>query len=180
MSVTLASIVTLASEGASPELIKVDSLPAITAVVVFLVAFTVLATVVWPKITKGLDERNEKILSEIRAAEAAQAKAKAAQAEFEKRLEEARAEADRTVRAARAEAERQAEELRARAAKELEDMKNRATQELEGAKRAALSEIHAMAAGLATTVAGKILKREIQAGDQRRLVEESLSELSAR
>jgi len=33
---------------------------------------------------------------------------------------------------------------------------------------------------LATTVAGKILKREIQAGDQKRLVEESLSELSAR
>jgi F-type H+-transporting ATPase subunit b len=180
MSVNLASIVTLAFEGASPELIKVDSLPAITAIVVFLVAFIVLATVVWPKITKGLDERNEKILSEIRAAEAAQVKAKAAQAEFEKRLEEARAEADRTVRAARAEAERQAEELRARAAKELEDMKNRATQELEGAKRAALSEIHAMAAGLATAVAGKILKREIQAGDQKRLVEESLSELSSR
>jgi F-type H+-transporting ATPase subunit b len=179
MSVSLAPIVTLASEGKA-ELIKVDSLPAITAIVVFLVAFAFLAIVVWPKITKGLDERNEKILSEIRAAEAAQAKAKAAQVEFEKRLEEARAEADRTVRAARAEAERQAEELRARAAKELEDMKNRATQELEGAKRAALSEIHAMAAGLATTVAGKILKREIQAGDQKRLVEESLSELSAR
>jgi F-type H+-transporting ATPase subunit b len=177
--VSLAPIVTLASEGKA-ELIKVDSLPAITAIVVFLVAFAFLAIVVWPKITKGLDERNEKILSEIRAAEAAQAKAKAAQVEFEKRLEEARAEADRTVRAARAEAERQAEELRARAAKELEDMKNRATQELEGAKRAALSEIHAMAAGLATTVAGKILKREIQAGDQKRLVEESLSELSAR
>lgn len=84
------------------------------------------------------------------------------------------------MRAARAEAERQAEDLRSRAAKELEDMKNRATQELEGAKRAALSEIHAMAAGLATTVAGKILKREIQAGDQKRLVEESLSELSSR
>ena len=179
MSVSLAPIVTLASEGKA-ELIKVDSLPAITAIVGFLVAFAFLAIVVWPKITKGLDERNEKILSEIRAAEAAQAKAKAAQVEFEKRLEEARAEADRTVRAARAEAERQAEELRARAAKELEDMKNRATQELEGAKRAALSEIHAMAAGLATTVAGKILKREIQAGDQKRLVEESLSELSAR
>ena len=142
MTASLVASLVLASEGASPELIKVDSLPAITAIVVFLVAFTVLATVVWPKITKGLDERNEKILSEIRAAEAAQAKAKAA--------------------------------------KELEDMKNRATQELEGAKRAALAEIHAMAAGLATTVAGKILKREIQAGDQKRLVEESLSELSAR
>jgi F-type H+-transporting ATPase subunit b len=180
MTANLAPIVMLASEGASPELIKLDALPAATAIVVFLLAFAFLAIFVWPKIVKGLDDRNNKILGEIRAAEAAQAKAKAAQAEFEKRLEEARAEADRTVRAARAEAERQAEELRATAAKELEDMKNRATQELEGAKRAAISEIHAMAAGLATTVAGKILKREIQPGDQKRLVEESLSELSSR
>jgi F-type H+-transporting ATPase subunit b len=180
MTANLAPIVMLASEGGSPELIKVDTLPALTAIVVFLVAFAFLAIFVWPKIVKGLDDRNNKILGEIRAAEAAQAKAKAAQAEFEKRLEEARAEADRTVRAARTEAERQAEELRATAAKELEDMKNRATQELEGAKRAAISEIHAMAAGLATTVAGKILKREIQPGDQKRLVEESLSELSSR
>lgn len=180
MTANLAPIVMLASEGASPELIKLDALPAATAIVVFLLAFAFLAIFVWPKIAKGLDDRNNKILGEIRAAEAAQAKARAAQVEFEKRLEEARAEADRTVRAARAEAERQAEELRAIAAKELEDMKNRATQELEGAKRAAISEIHAMAAGLATTVAGKILKREIQPGDQKRLVEESLSELSSR
>ena len=180
MTVNLASTVMLASAGGEPQLIKLDSLPAITAIVVFLVAFGFLAVVVWPKIAKGLDERNAKIVGEIQAAEAAQAKAKAAQAEFEKRLEEARAEADRMVRAARGEAERQAEELRARAAKELEDMKSRATQELEGAKRAALSEIHAAAATLATSVAAKILKREIQAGDQKRLVEESLSELSSR
>jgi F0F1-type ATP synthase membrane subunit b/b' len=59
-------------------------------------------------------------------------------------------------------------------------MKARATQDLEGAKRAALSEIHAAAASLATSVAGKILKREIQPADQKRLVEESLSELGAR
>jgi F-type H+-transporting ATPase subunit b len=179
MSPSLASFV-LAAEGAQPELIKLDLLPAATAVVVFLVAVSFLAVVVWPKIVRGLDERNEKILGEIRAAEAAQAKAKAAQDEFEKRLDEARAEADRTVRAARAEAERQAEELRSRAARELEDMKARATQDLEGAKRAALSEIHAAAASLATSVAGKILKREIQPADQKRLVEESLSELGAR
>jgi F0F1-type ATP synthase membrane subunit b/b' len=59
-------------------------------------------------------------------------------------------------------------------------MRLRATQELESAKRTALAEIHAVAATLATTVAGKILKREIQPGDQKRLVDESLSEMTSR
>ncbi len=117
MTATFAPIVMLASAGGEPQLIKLDSLPAATAIVVFLLAVAFLAVAVWPKIVKGLDERNAKIVGEIQAAEAAQAKAKAAQTEFEKRLEEARAEADRMVRAARGEAERQAEELRSRAAR---------------------------------------------------------------
>ena len=73
MTANLAPIVMLASEGASPELIKLDALPAATAIVVFLLAFAFLAIFVWPKIVKGLDDRNDKILGEIRAAEAAQA-----------------------------------------------------------------------------------------------------------
>ena len=131
-------------------------------------------------LVKALDARDEKILGEIRAAEAAQAKAKAAQSEFEKRLEEARTAADDMIRKARSEADRQADELRTRSQRELEDMRLRATQELESAKRTALAEIHAVAATLATTVAGKILKREIQPGDQKRLVDESLSEMTSR
>jgi len=170
----------IASQEKAPNLFNADTLPAYTALIVFGITFAMLGVFVWPKILKGLDDRNNKILSEIRAAEAAQVKAKAAQSEFEKRLDEARAEADRTIRAARVEAERQADELRARAVLDLEEIKSRATQELEGAKRAALREIHAVAASLATTVAGKILKREIQPADQKRLVEESLSELSSR
>ena len=96
-----------AAAEASPLSFKL--LPAISTVVVFLVAFGTFAFVVWPKITKALDARDEKILSEIRAAEAAQAKAKAAQSEFEKRLEEARTAADDMIRKARAEADRQAD-----------------------------------------------------------------------
>jgi F-type H+-transporting ATPase subunit b len=167
-----------AATEASPLSFKL--LPAFSTVAVFLIAFGTFAFIVWPKITKALDARDEKILGEIRAAEAAQAKAKAAQSEFEKRLEEARAAADDMIRKARTEADRQADELRARSQRELEEMRLRATQELESAKRTALAEIHAVAATLATTVAGKILKREIQPSDQKRLVDESLSEMTSR
>ena len=48
----------------------------------------------------------------------------------------------------------------------------------DAARQAAVNEIHAEASNLAAAIAGKILKREINAGDQQRLVEESLQELS--
>ena len=172
----------LAAEGAGhaqdPNLFLPSVLPSITAIVVFGVVFLILATKVWPPIVKALDARNEKILAEIRAAEDAQAKARAAQAEFEKRLAEARDEADRLIRSAKAEAQRQAEDLRARNDAELQENLKRASAEIEAAKRQAVVDIHAQAATLATAIAAKILKREISSGDQQRLVEESLRELA--
>lgn len=168
----------LAAEGGSP--VSLEVLPAVTAIVVFLIAFTFLYLRVWPTILKGLDERNAKILGEIKAAEDARKQAKAAQTEFEKRLLEAREEATRLITQARTEAQRQAEVLRSKMEKETQERLALATAEIEGAKRQALLEIHDRAVGMATQIAGQILKREIATnpGDQKRLVEESLQQLA--
>jgi F-type H+-transporting ATPase subunit b len=68
---------------------------AITALVVFAVVFAVLATKVWPTITKGLDERANKITGEIEAAENARKQAKDALEQYQQSLKQARAEARR-------------------------------------------------------------------------------------
>lgn len=152
----------------------------VTSLVVFLVAFGILAVLVWPKITKALDERQRKILGEIDAAEKARSDAESAKAKFEKDLAAAREEAGRMIAQAKADAQRVAEELRSRAEVELQDRLTRANAEIEGAKRAAVAEIHARSAELATAIAGKILKRQITETDQHRLVEESVAELAGR
>ena len=72
-------ILASAEGGANP--LAFEILPAITAFTVFGVAFAILSVKVWPTIAKGLDERNSKIVGEIKAAEEARAAAKAAQAE---------------------------------------------------------------------------------------------------
>ena len=58
---------------ASSNPLEFQFLPFITTVVVSLIVFVVLGTVVWPKILKGLNERDAKILHEIESAEAARA-----------------------------------------------------------------------------------------------------------
>ena len=56
-------------------------------------------------------------------------------------------------------------------------MKERAEAEITSAKDAALSEVYAQTAELSTQIAGRILKREINAADQQQLVSDSLAEL---
>ena len=71
----------------------VNWLPAVTALVVFLIAFGFLYVKVWPQIVKGLDDRQRKIRQEIDTAEDAREQAKAALAEYERELASARDEA---------------------------------------------------------------------------------------
>jgi F0F1-type ATP synthase membrane subunit b/b' len=72
-----------------------------------------------------------------------------------------------------------ADELRAKADAELTALRDRARRDIDAAKRAALAEIYDQAASAATAIAGKILKREVNARDQQRLVEETVGELQA-
>lgn len=177
-----ASLLTMPA-AAAPEVIpgaKGGLAPAITTIVAFLIVFLFLATRVWPKITKGLDERAAKIREEIAAAEAARKQAKMALDDYEQSLSEARAEAQRMLEDTKAKQTELAAELRAKADVELNQMRDRAKRDIEAAKRAAINEIYAQSVAIATTMAGKILQREISPADQQRLLEDSLAEMQAR
>lgn len=152
-------------------------MPALMTVIVFCIVMAFLALNVWPKITKALDERNNKITSEIEAAEAARKQAREALEEYERNLAEARAEAQRMLEETKAKQGELAAELRAKADRELGEMRERAMSDIESAKRAAVSEIYSQSVTLASAMAGKILQREVNAGDQQRLIDETLAEL---
>ena len=149
----------------------------LTAVSVFILVAIFLGVFVWPKINKGLADRESKIRNEIESAEMAQEQAKAALRQYEKNLAEARAEAQKMLEETKAQQQAMAAELKAQADAELTAMRERARRDIEAAKRAALSEIYNESVGIASAWAGKILQREVNAGDQRRLLEESLGQL---
>lgn len=190
LATTLAPIVVMAQEGHAAEhgaedkqgamaTVNQGVASAVTALAVFAIVFAVLATKVWPAITKGLDERARKIRDEIEAAELARKQAKDALEQYQQSLNQARAEAQKMIEQARAQQMTLAAELKAKADVELGQMRERAMRDIEGAKRAAITEMYAQQANLATAVASKILRREINAGDQDSLIQESLRELSS-
>lgn len=151
--------------------------PMIVALVVFAVVLAIVSTTIWPKITKGLADREAKIIEEIESAEMARRQAKDALDEYQKSLENARAEAQKMLDQTRAQQAQLAADLKAKADVELGQLRERAMKDIDTAKRAALTEIYSQTANLATAVASKILRREIKVDDQRTLVEESVRAL---
>lgn len=148
----------------------------VTGIVVFLLVLAVLGAKVWPTITRALDQRAEKIKEEIEAAELAQQQAKEALQQYEKSLAQARAEAQKMLDDAKAQQQAIAADLKAKADVELNAMRERAKRDIDAAKRAALAEIYSETSSLATSIASKILQKEIRPQDQQRLVDESLAE----
>lgn len=154
-------------------------MPMIMTILVFVVVLVILSIAVWPKINAGLKEREEKIRSEIAAAEMARSQAKDALEQYSKSLADARAEAQKMIDSTKAAQSALAAELRAKADVELSALRDRAMKDIDAARKAAVAEIYNQTATLASNVAAKILKREINAGDQHRLVEESLGEMQS-
>lgn len=157
--------------------VKQAMAPALATVIVFVIVLFILSTQVWPKITKGLADREAKIRAEIQNAEDARKQAKEALEQYQQNLAEARAEANKMIEQARLQQQTLANELKAKADAELGAMREKAMRDIDAAKRSALSEIYAESTALATTIAGKILRRELGVSDNQRLVDESLAEL---
>jgi F-type H+-transporting ATPase subunit b len=164
--------------GAIPD-VKQGLYTGITALAVFLIVLVILSWKVWPTISKGLDERARKIRTSIEEAEQAQTQARAALEQYERNLASARAEAQKMLDDAKSRQQAITAELKLKADAELAMMRDKAKRDIDAAKSAAIAEIHAHATSLATAMAAKILKREINPGDQQRLIQESLQEMGA-
>ncbi|MEO0475376.1 MAG: F0F1 ATP synthase subunit B [Planctomycetota bacterium] len=151
---------------------------AVWNLIIFLIVLGILAKFVFPVIRDGLKAREEKLEGDLTAAEKAKADAEASVEEYKAKIAEAQKEAQAVIDEAKKSAEQVAMKVKADAETEIVKMKERAEAEITSAKDAALSEVYAQTAELSTQIAGRILKREINAADQQQLVSDSLAELT--
>ena len=151
---------------------------ALAAAIVFFVVLFVLKKKAWGPIITGLQNREDKIKADMDAAEKASTEAAQTLKAYQEQLSQAQTEARKIVDQARADATKVGAQVKAEAESEIKGMKDRALRDMKAAKEQFMTELYAEAATLATTVAGQILKREIKAEDQDKLVQESLAELS--
>ncbi len=166
-------------EPAQPGLLDFDYVSILWVLGIFLVLVLILGKTAWPNVVAGLNARQKRIQTDIADAEAARVKAEASLVEYNKQLATAETQVRELLARAVADAERIATSIKMRAQEEVEASREKATAEIEAGKQQALAEIYEQTAALATSVAEKILRRQINADDQKSLVDESLRQLQA-
>jgi F-type H+-transporting ATPase subunit b len=152
-------------------------LQALWVVIIFIVLLMILYPTAWRNVLAGLKKREERIRADIANAEAARAKAEATLGQYNQQLAAAEGQIRDMLAKAQADGERIATNLRMQAQTESEEIKNRANREIEAAKNQALSEVYEQTANLATAVAEKIIRRNLNPEDQRDLVTRSLEQV---
>lgn len=171
----LASHIPLASSGNF--LVKPGIGLMIWTLLVFGITLVLLARLAFPRITEALDKRQKAIEDSIDSAERTREEADKILVEYRERLHEARAEADEIVQRARQMGETHEREAKEQAQELASDAAQRAQRDIEAATQRALQELRREVADLTIAATEKVTRKTLDSADQKRLVEEALSEL---
>ncbi len=131
----------------------------------------------FPRITEALDKRQRSIEDSIDAADRTRSEADALLAEYRERLKEARGQADEIVDRARKAADMHERDSQEDAKARREQMMEQTRRDIETETRRAIQEIRREVADLTVMATEKVTRKTLTEDDQRRLVDDALSEL---
>jgi F-type H+-transporting ATPase subunit b len=143
----------------------------------FGVSMYVLAKLAFPRISDALDRRQHAIEESIDAADRIRAEADGILAEYRERLKEARQQAESIIERARKAAETHEREATEEAKAKREQMMDQTRRDIETETRRAIQEIRREVADLTIMATEKVTRKTLTDEDQKRLVQEALSEL---
>jgi len=146
-------------------------------IVVFVISLFILRRWVFPLIGEALDKRAKSIEGEIDSAHELRQEADKVLDEYRERLKEARAQSEEIIQRARQTAEAHEHEARDAGREILAEAAKRAERDIEAATKRALDDIRREVADLTIMATEKVTRKALNEDDQRRLVEEALSEL---
>lgn len=145
-----------------------------------MIAFIVFVFLLWrfalKPIVSVLDQRQARISESMSAAERMQAELKETQARNEEVLQQARREAQDVLATARQNAEQIESRARERAEASADEFLARAQETLRQETAQARQALRQEVGELAVTAAGRILRKEIDPGAQRSIIESTLAE----
>ena len=149
----------------------------IWTLLVFVISMYLLSRFAFPRIQEALDRRQRAIEESIESAERTRREADQLLAEYRERLADARGQADAIVARARRTAEAQQEEALVEARRRREEMLEQTRREIQAETRRAIQEIRSEVADLTVLATEKVTRKSLDSADQRRLVDEAVSEL---
>ena len=129
------------------------------------------------KIKAIIDQRREAADKQITEAETAKSEALAIKQTYEQNMLEAKAKADDLLMTAQRTANSRSEEIISQAQQQAAQIKSKAAADIELEKKKAINEAKNEISDLAMAIAGKVVARELNAGDQADMIDRFIDEL---
>ena len=129
------------------------------------------------KIKAILDQRREAADKQITEAETAKSEALAIKKTYEQNMLEAKTKADDLLLTAQRTANSRSEEIISQAQQQAAQIKSKAAADIELEKKKAINEAKNEISDLAMAIAGKVVARELNAGDQADMIDRFIDEL---
>ncbi|HRF01795.1 MAG TPA: F0F1 ATP synthase subunit B [Pirellulaceae bacterium] len=169
----------LLAEGDAP-VTALDPDLAFFTVVVFGLTFLVLWRFAWKPIAEGLDRRERGIADQIDRAKSDAAKAAETLRGYEAKLSGAAEEATRILAQAKTEAQAAGERILAEARADAEAARTRALADIASAKEQAVRELAKLHVDSAVSLAGSLIRKEVDAKGHQDLIQDSLQRFASR
>jgi F-type H+-transporting ATPase subunit b len=173
------AVLAAASEdsGGGSFLVKPDLGLMVWTLIAFGATLYLLGKFAFPRISEALDKRQKAIEDSIDTAERTKVEADELLAEYRERLREARTQAEEIVARARKAAEVHERESLEEARVSREELMAQTRRDIEAETRRAIQEIRNEVADLTVLATEKVTRKSLTEDDQRRLVEDALSEV---
>jgi F-type H+-transporting ATPase subunit b len=150
---------------------------AIWTFILFLCLLAVLVKFAWGPIVAGLEKREQAIAAKIEEAQRSAEQAAKQLQQYEARLAAATEEAKDIIAQARREGEVAASRVVAEAQEVASRERQRAIEDITAAKQLAVQEISERSVDLAVSMAGRLIRREVNAQDRAQLIRDALDQI---
>lgn len=145
----------------------------------FLVLFLLMRKYAFPSIKKGMNDRSDRIRSDLDAAEQAKSEAATVLEGYRVQMADAQSEAGRIIDEARQTAEALKKDAAARLQTELAETRSRAATDIEAAKVQATADLKGELATLAVGAASAVVNKNLDPATQTQLIEDYIASVGA-
>jgi len=163
--------------GAKPGMVQVHGGTLFWSVVAFLLLFIVLKKVAWGPIISALESREKEIRDALNSAATAKEDAEKATADYEKIKQEAHAEAQLILSEAKSVKEKMISDAVEEARKKAEIETENALQSINAEKEKAVKEIKTAAVDLSIKAASKLIEKNLDSSDNRKLASDAIDKV---
>ena len=163
----------------APSLLAPELSEFVWGAISFIVLFALLSKFAYPALKKSMNDRTERIRSQLDEAERTKTEAQSILDDYQRQLADARNESNRIIEEARQTADQLRKDLMQRAESEAAELRQRTQADIAAAQERATADLRTQVAALAIELAEKVVERNLDRDTNMALIDSYINQVGA-